>query len=280
MWLYPHLIFAESNIKIEGHIYDRDDGHRVPGAIVGIAGTSYQRRADNSGYFFFEKIPTGTYSLKVSCPGYENQAVSPLNVSEDITTRIDVHLRRKTFVLPGLEVTAEKEPVRITSVETIDKQQIRRMQARTLAEVIENVSGVFVQGSGGAGGSGQVSIRGSSPEHVLVLVDGHKINPSGSGVADLNTIPLEMVERVEILKGGQSARWGADALGGVINVVTRPSKSREPLGFSLESHRGKWKSETYSSSFSNTFFEKLKAKFAGSYQYSENDFEIWVYDDP
>ncbi|MGB3091822.1 MAG: TonB-dependent receptor [Candidatus Zixiibacteriota bacterium] len=280
IWLYPAFVFAESNIKIEGHIYDRDDGHRVPGAIVGIAGTSYQRRADNSGYFFFEKIPTGTYSLKVSCPGYENQAVSPLNVSEDITTRIDVHLRRKTFVLPGLEVTAEKEPVRITSVETLDKQQIRRMQARTLAEVIENVSGVFVQGSGGAGGSGQVSIRGSSPEHVLVLVDGHKINPSGSGVADLNTIPLEMVERVEILKGGQSARWGADALGGVINVVTRPSKKREPLGFSLESHRGKWKSETYSSSFSNTFFEKLKAKFAGSYQYSENDFEIWVYDDP
>ncbi|MGB2990629.1 MAG: TonB-dependent receptor, partial [Candidatus Zixiibacteriota bacterium] len=177
-------------------------------------------------------------------------------------------------------MTAEKEPVRITSVETLDKQQIRRMQARTLAEVIENVSGVFVQGSGGAGGSGQVSIRGSSPEHVLVLVDGHKINPSGSGVADLNTIPLEMVERVEILKGGQSARWGADALGGVINVVTRPSKKREPLGFNLESHRGKWKSETYSSSFSNTFFEKLKAKFAGSHQYSENDFEIWVYDDP
>jgi hypothetical protein len=83
MWLYPHLIFAESNIKIEGHIYDRDDGHPVPGAIVGIAGTSYQRRTDNLGYFFFEKIPTGTYSLKVSCPGYENQVVPSLMVNED-----------------------------------------------------------------------------------------------------------------------------------------------------------------------------------------------------
>jgi vitamin B12 transporter len=280
IWLYPHPIFAESNIKIEGHIYDQDDGHPVPEAVVGIEGTSYQRRTDNWGYFFFEKIPTGIYFLEVSCPGYENQAASPLNVSEDIITRIDIHVKRKTFTLPGSEVTAEREPAGLASVETIEKDQIRKMQARTLAEVIDNVSGVFVQEGGSVGGSGQVSIRGSSPEHVLVLVDGHKINPSGSGVADLNTIPLEMVERVEILKGGQSARWGADALGGVINVVTRPSKSREPLKFSLESHRGKWKSETYSSSFSNTFLEKLNTKFGGSYQYSRNDFEIWVYDDP
>jgi vitamin B12 transporter len=206
--------------------------------------------------------------------------VSPLSVSEDVTTRIEIQLKRKTFILPGSEVFARKEPAGIAGIERIEKAQIERMQARTLVEVIESVSGVFVQESGGVSGSGQVSIRGSSPEHVLVLVDGHKINPSGSGVADLNSIPLEMVERVEILKGGQSARWGADALGGVINIVTQPSKMREPVEFNLESHWGKWKSEIYSSSFSSTFFEKLNAKFAGSYQHCRNDFEIWVYDDP
>jgi vitamin B12 transporter len=280
VWFCAASALAESNIKIGGYVYDRDDGHPVPGAVVGIAGTGYQSRTDNSGHFFFEKIPAGIYSLNVSCPGYEDQTIPSLNVSEDLTARVGVHLERKTFTLPGLEVTAERELARISSVETIEKEQIRRMQARTLAEVVESVCGVFVQESGTGGGSGQVSIRGSSPEHLLVLVDGHKINPSGSGVADLNTIPLEMVERVEILKGGQSARWGADALGGVINVVTRPSKSMHPAALNLESHRGKWKSETYSSSFSNTFFDKLKAKFAGSYQYSENDFEIWVYHDP
>jgi vitamin B12 transporter len=279
-WLGPPGSMGQSNVKIEGHVYDRDDGHPVPGAIVKIAGTNYQSRADNSGYFFFEKIPAGTYSLKVSCPGYEDQTIPSLNVSEDLTARVDVHLQRKTFMLPGLEVTAEREPLRIISAETIEKEQIRRMQARTLAEVIENASGVFVQESGGVGGSGQVSIRGSSPEHVLVLVDGHKINPSGSGVADLNTIPLEMVERVEIMRGGQSARWGADALAGVINVITRPLKEREPIRLNLEGQLGRWKSETYSSSFSNTFFERLTAKFGGSYQYSKNDFEIWVYPDP
>jgi len=277
---YPALTFAQSNIKIEGYIYDPDDGHPVPKATVKIANTNYECRTDNSGYFFLEKIPVGVYLLTISSPGYESQLISSVSVSEDVTTRIDVQLKRKTYFLPGLEVIAEKEPFKINSIKTIEKPQIEKMQVKTISEVIENISGVFVQKSGTVGGTHQVSIRGSSPKHVLILLDGQKINPSGSGVADLNTVPLEMVEKIEILKGGQSAIYGADALGGIINIITLPQKRKEPSRLTLGNHRGKWKTEIYSSSFSNTFFEKLYVKFAGSYQYSKNDFEIWVYDDP
>ena len=280
IWFCPTFSFAQSNIKIEGHIYDHDDGHPIPKATVKIANTNYECRTDNSGYFFLEKIPMGTYSMKISSPGYENHMISPVTVNEDVTTRIDVQLRRKTYFLPGVEVVAEKEPIKITSIETIEKSQIERMQANTLSEVIENISGVVVQKSGTVGGTHQVSIRGSSPKHVLILLDGQKINPSGSGVADLNTIPLEMVEKIEILKGGQSAIYGADALGGVINIITLPQKRKEPSRLTLGNHWGKWNTEIFSSSFSNTFFEKLYVKFAGSYQHSKNDFDIWVYDDP
>ncbi len=277
-WLYPALSLAQSNIKIEGHIYDHYDGHPIPKATVKIANTNYECTTDNLGCFFLEKIPTGTYSLKISSPGYESRMISPVTVSEEVTTRIDVQLKRKIYFLPGVEVIAEREPVRIISIETIDKLKIERMQASTLSEVIENVSGVFVQKSGTVGGTHQVSIRGSSPKHVLILLDGQKINPSGSGIADLNTVPLEMVEKIEILKGGQSAIYGADALGGVINIITLPQKRDEPSRITLGNHWGKWKTEIYSSSFSNTFLEKLYVKFAGSYQYSKNDFEIWVYE--
>jgi len=280
IWLYPTFSLAQSNVKIEGHVFDHDDGHPIPKATVKIANTNYECSSDNSGYFFLEKIPTGTYSLKISSPGYESQMISPVIVSEDVTTRIDVQLNKKTYLLPGFEVVAEKEPIKIISIETIEKSQIERMQVKTLSEVIDNVSGVFVQRSGTVAGTHQVSIRGSSPKHVSILLDGQKINPSGSGVADLNTVPLEMVEKIEILKGGQSAIYGADALGGVINIITLPQKRKEPSRLTLGNHWGKWKTEIYSSSFSNTFFKKLYVKFAGSYQYSKNDFEIWVYDDP
>ena len=280
IWLYPPFAFAQSNIKIEGHIYDQDDGHPIPQATVKIANTNYECAIDNSGYFFLEKIPVGTYSLAISSPGYENRMISPVRVTEDIAVRIDVQLRRKIYFVPGSEVVAEKEPIRIISIETIEKPKIERMQAKTLSEVIDNVSGVFVQKSGTVGGTHQVSIRGSSPKHVLILLDGQKINPSGSGVADLNTIPLEMVEKIEVIKGGQSAIYGADALGGIINIITLPQRRDEASRLTLGNHWGKWDAEIFNSSFSNTLFEKLFTKFAYTHEYAKNDFEIWVYDNP
>ena len=280
IFFWPLFSFAQSNVKIEGRIYDQDDGRPVPGASITIANTSYQSRSDNSGCFLLEKIPLGTYTLEVSSPGYEAQKIAPVNVSEDVTTKIEVQLKKQIYFLPGSEVAAEKKPIRITTVETIDKPQIDKMRVKTVSEVLDNVAGVFVEKSGTVGGTHRVSIRGTAPKHVLVLLDGQKINPSGSGVADLNTIPLELVERIEILKGGQSAIYGADALGGIINIVTLPQKSNESSELRLGSHWGKWDAEVYNSSFSKEFSERLFAKFAYTHQYAKNDFEIWVYDNP
>jgi vitamin B12 transporter len=280
IFLWAGSSFAQSTIKIEGHVYDQDDGHPVTGAWITIAHTSYGCRSNNFGYFFLENIPVGTYELEASSPGYENQKLLPVVVSEDVVTKLEIRLRRKTYILPGSEVVAEKLAAKIVAVERIDRPQIEKMQAKTIAEVIDNVAGVFVEKSGTVGGTHQVSIRGSAPKHVLVLVDGQKVNPSGSGVADLNTIPLEMVERIEILKGGQSAAYGADALAGIINIVTLPQKGDEPSRVTLGSHRGRWDTEMYNSSFSKTFSGKLFTKFAYTHQYAKNDFDIWAYDDP
>ncbi|MCK4404810.1 MAG: carboxypeptidase regulatory-like domain-containing protein, partial [candidate division Zixibacteria bacterium] len=104
LWFCPAFSLAQSNIKIEGHIYDQDDGHPISKATVKIANTNYECSSDNSGYFFFEKIPVGTYSVNVLSPGYESHTISPVTVSEDVTTRIDVQLQKKTYFLPGVEV--------------------------------------------------------------------------------------------------------------------------------------------------------------------------------
>ena len=277
---FTHLGFAQSNIKIEGHIYDHDDGHPIPKAIIRILNANYECKSDNSGYFYLQNIPLGRYTLEVSSLGYENQKIPQVMVNVDVTTQIDVRLKKRICFLPGLTVTAERMPIEIKSVKTIERKEIEKMQTNTLSEVIESVSGVFVQKSGTVAGVHQVSIRGSSPKHVLILLDGQKINPSGTGVADLNTIPLEMVEKIEILKGGQSAIYGADALGGVINIITLPQKRKEPSKLTLGNHWGKWETEIFNSSFSNTFFKKLFTKFAYTHQYTKNDFEIWVYDNP
>lgn len=278
-WLYPAISLAQSNIKIEGRVFDHHDGHPVANANVSIINTAYQSESDNAGRFFFENVPVGFYRLTVSSSGYESQKLASVTVLEDVTTRVDVRLKRKTYFVSGSEVVAEREAVRVESAEIIEKSEIEKMQAQNISEVIDNVAGVFVEKSGTGGGIHRVSIRGSAPEHVLVLLDGQKINPSGSGVADLSTIPPDMVEKIEIVKGGQSAVYGADALGGIINIVTIPRK-KEPSKFAAGSHWGKWNNEIYSSSFHTTLFDKLNLKVAGNHEYSRNDFEIWVYDDP
>jgi vitamin B12 transporter len=275
-----HLGFAQSIIKIEGRVYDKEDFQLIPKATIRILNTNYGCESDNRGYFYLENIPVGIYALEISAQGYENKKISEVRVDEDVTTKTDVSLEKKLYFLPGIEISSEKPPLGVISLETIDRKQIEKMQARNLSEVIESTGGVYLQKSGTVAGIHQVSIRGSSAEHVLVLLDGQKLNPSGNGIADLNTVPLKMVEKIEVLKGGQSALYGADALGGIINIITLPQKREEPSRFSLENHWGSWDTEILNSSFSNLFFEKFFLKFAYTYEYSKNDFKILVYDDP
>lgn len=106
------------------------------------------------------------------------------------------------------------------TVEVLARTEIERLPARTLGDVLARALGVEVPSRSAA--SADLSIRGSSFEQVLVLVDGVKVSDAQTGHFDLDlAVPLAMVERVEVLRGTGSALYGADAVGGVVNVVTR-----------------------------------------------------------
>lgn len=140
-----------------------------------------------------------------------------------------------------------------------------------------------MQKSGIAAGKSQIRIRGSAPEHVLVLVDGQKINSSGSGVADLSSIPLEMVERIEIHKGGASAQFGPDALGGVINIITHMNVISRRFAADVERDWGKWKTEVFNLNLSNLLStDHFSSKFSYNLRKSAGDFgfSYQVYPDP
>ncbi|MEX2207264.1 MAG: TonB-dependent receptor [Myxococcota bacterium] len=98
----------------------------------------------------------------------------------------------------------------------------------TVAELLDQVPGVRVQRYGGLGSASTASIRGSKAEQVLVLVDGVRLNSAQRGAVNLSTIPLRQVERIEVLRGGGSARFGSGAEGGVIAITTRKPESADP----------------------------------------------------
>lgn len=97
----------------------------------------------------------------------------------------------------------------------------------TVEEVLEQTPGVRVRRYGGLGSTSTASIRGSKSEQVLVLLDGVRLNSAERGLVDLSSIPLRQVERIEVIRGGGSSRYGTGAEGGVISITTRRPESAE-----------------------------------------------------
>ncbi len=124
-----------------------------------------------------------------------------------------------------ITITAEIEVPDLRSIpgqmSVITADQIEASPSKSLSEIIEPVLGVSLTRYGGVGSSAFVSIRGSSAEQVLVLINGKKINTAQGGGVDLSMLNPDMIERIEVYRGGNSAVYGENAIGGVINVITK-----------------------------------------------------------
>jgi vitamin B12 transporter len=122
---------------------------------------------------------------------------------------------------PPPESPVQRDPTGLTTV--IDAEA-RRTEVPTVGALLAEAPGVVLQQNGGLGQNESLTLRGAASTGVLVLLDGIPLNGIG-GIADLSLVPLPAVSRVEVLRGGAGARYGAGALGGVVNLVTRESAS-------------------------------------------------------
>jgi vitamin B12 transporter len=138
-----------------------------------------------------------------------------------------------SVAIPAIVVTPDYIPTAIgrvgSTVSVITQAQIARSSAVSLADVLRSVPGVTVIESGGPGATTDVRLRGAETGHTVVLIDGVRVNESArpNKEFDLSMISPDMIERIEILRGPQSAIYGSDAMGGVINIITkRPADGR------------------------------------------------------
>jgi vitamin B12 transporter len=133
----------------------------------------------------------------------------------------------RTYALPEFvvsatrwQVSAQQLPSSATVLTSID---LAARNGTSLANAIEGVPGLLLKSYGGPGSVSTTSLRGMGAEHTLVLVDGQRYNGVRDGQVDFGIFLLQNVDRIEVLRGGYSAIYGADALGGIINIVTRHS---------------------------------------------------------
>lgn len=115
----------------------------------------------------------------------------------------------------------------LTSVTVLDRAEIDRRQVRDLPALLQQVAGVTVSRDGGRGQNSSVFIRGGSSGHTLVLLDGVRIGSATLGYQALAMLPLELVEKIEVIRGPKAAWYGSDALGGVIAITTRQGQKVE-----------------------------------------------------
>lgn len=130
-----------------------------------------------------------------------------------------------------------KQPIStvLASTDVVTRDDIERWQAKSINDVLRRLPGVDIAQNGGPGQLSSVLIRGTESRHVLILIDGVRLNQAGiSGSSDLSQIPVSLVQRMEYIRGPRSAVYGSDAIGGVINIITE----RETLGSTLTAGMG------------------------------------------
>ena len=127
--------------------------------------------------------------------------------------------------LDNLVVTATRTAITadaaLAAVEVIGREQLDASSARSLPELLRGRAGITIVNQGGMGKLSTLFLRGTESDHTLFLVDGIRVGSSTSGLTSLQDIPLAQIERIEIVRGPRSSLYGADAIGGVIQVFTR-----------------------------------------------------------
>lgn len=167
-------------------------------------------------------------------------------------------------------VTANRFAQPVSSVlaptTVVTKEQIDRWQSKTLTDVMRRLPGVDIAQNGGMGQQSSLFIRGSNSNHVLVLVDGIRLNQAGiSGSSDLSQIPISLVQRIEYVRGARSAVYGSDAIGGVVNIIT----GRDKPGTTLNAGIGSKGYQSYDGSTQQRAGEDTLLTLAGSYTYTK-----------
>jgi outer membrane receptor for ferrienterochelin and colicins len=227
----------------------------LPGASVVATrradGTARQARVDDQGRARFERLPPGTYDVRASLPGFADAERRDVIVASGAGLAVDVTLSVVQFADSVTVTTANRREELLLEVADpttlIDRAQIEDSGARSAKDLLVEQAGSGVQVQAG-GGQGHVSLNGIPNSGVLLLVDGRRfLGKDANGNLNLEDVQLAGIDRVEIVKGAASALYGSDALGGVINLITRKATDpgvRNSLSFTGGSYRDLRASDT------------------------------------
>jgi len=156
-----------------------------------------------------------------------------------------------------------------TPVTVLNAHLLQTLGARQVSDALTFVPGVFMRNYGGLGGLKTISLRGANAAQTLVMIDGVRLNSSQNGQVDFSTVPVSVLEDVEVLRGGAAALYGASALGGVVNIRT---KRRQQSAFGAKAEIASFGEYGVQAHASLPFAEQWTLSASGEAQYARGNF--------
>lgn len=240
-------------------------------ATVYLKGTQYGCTTDERGIYHLP-APAGKYTLVVSAVGFETYEKA-IEIVSDGRTKQTVVLKPSVTELDEVVVTStgvgrvKKSAFNAVAVDTKELHN----STKSLSEALNQLPGMKLRESGGVGSDMQLMLDGFSGKHVKVFIDG--VPQEGAGTAfDLNNIPVNFAERIEVYKGVVPVGFGTDALGGVINIVT--NKKRRNWFLDASYSYGSFNTHKSYVNFGQTFKNGLMYEINAFQNYSDNDYYI------
>lgn len=260
----------EKEIDIIGTVYDVNDNSPLAGATVYIEELEKGVISDNEGVFRITDIPDGTYTLKVQFLGYRPQEKT---VSTDKGNRSnDIGLKPESLSLSDV-IISEKSQARLLREQAMPVSVISMQQLQGTVSDIQSILartvGVTIRASGGMGSTSRLSVRGLEGKRIGFFIDETPMADQ-SDFLDLNDIPIDMIDRIEIYKGVVPAKFGGSAMGGAVNIVIK----EYPDHYADVSYQR----ESYNTNRFQTVLKKNDRKHGlvygvgGGLNYAENDY--------
>ena len=232
----------EGNV-ITGHVVENGSELSLPYATVLIVETGKGTVTDAEGYFRLKDIAPGTYTIKVQTIGYGTQT-KKITVSDDFTVDVHFLMEEETILTDEVVVSANRNEtsrkVAPVVVNVMNNKLFELVNSTDLAKSLNYQSGLRVENNCQNCGFPQVRINGLEGPYSQILINSRPVMSALSGVYGLEQIPTNMIERVEVVRGGGSALFGANAVGGTINIITKdPINNSFQVGTTMSNLNGK-----------------------------------------
>ena len=213
-----------TDAHIHGHVIDKATGEHLPYIVVILKGTTIGVATENTGHYMIRNVPEGTFIVEVSAVGYKTQT-RELNIMKGHAYEVNFVLEEDHVQLDGVIVSATRSEttrrMSPTLVNVIGMDIYDKRNCTTVAQGLSFQPGVRVENNCQNCGFQQVRINGLDGQYTQILIDSRPIFSALAGVYGIEQLPANMVDRVEVMRGGGSALFGSSAIAGTINIITK-----------------------------------------------------------